>query len=75
MTNNLEEKMGAIGLKRNKIQKLKDFISQNNSSKNLIFHFGSNSVDFKHSEFDTEVLNNIAEKLIKQLEKDIESFD
>ena len=72
---NLENKMSAIGLKRNKIQKLKDFIDQNNSSKNIKFQFGANNVDFKDSEFENDVLNGIAEKLIKQLEKDIESLD
>ena len=72
---NLENKMSAIGLKRNKIQKLKDFIDQNNSSKNIKFQFGANNVDFKESEFENDVLNGIAEKLIKQLEKDIESLD
>ena len=72
---NLENKMSAIGLKRNKIQKLKDFIDQNNSSKNIKFQFGANNVDFKDLEFENDVLNGIAKKLIKQLEKDIESLD
>ena len=72
---NLENKMSAIGLKRNKIQKLKDFIDQNNSSKNIKFQFGANKVDFKDSEFENDVVNGIAKKLIKQLEKDIESLD
>ena len=72
---NLEKKMGAIGSKRNQIEKLKDFITQNNSSKNIRFQFGAKNVVFKESEFDNDILKNIAEKLIKQLEKDIESLD
>ena len=67
--------MSAIGLKRNKIEKLKIFIDQNNSSKNLIFHSGTNSVEFKDSEFENGLLNEIAEKLIDQLESEIESLD
>lgn len=72
---NLEKKMSAIGLKRNKIEKLKVFIDQKNSSKNLRFHFGTNTVDFKDSEFDNGLLNEIAEKLIVQLESEIESIE
>lgn len=67
--------MSAIGLKRNKIEKLKIFIDQKNSSKNVRFHFGSNSVDFKDFEFENGLLNEIAEKLIDRLESEIESLD
>ena len=72
---NLESKMSAIGLKRNKIEKLKVFIDQKNSSKNVRFHFGTNTVDFKDEEFDNGLLNEIAEKLIAQLETEIESLN
>jgi len=72
---NLENKMSAIGLKRNKIEKLKDFIDQNNSSKKVKFQFGTNTVDFKDSEFENALLNKIAEKFISQLETEIESLD
>ena len=72
---NIEDKMSAIGLKRNKIEKLKIFIDQNNSSKNLRFHFGSNSVDFKDGDFENGLLNEIAQKLITQLESEIEFLD
>lgn len=67
--------MSAIGLKRNKIEKLKDFIDQNNSSKKIKFHFGTNTVDFKHSEFENGLLNEIAEKFITRLKTEIESLD
>jgi len=72
---NLENKMSTIGLKRNKIEKLKDFIDQNNSSKNVRFNFGAKTVDFKDSEFENGLLNEIAQKLIKQLETEIKSLD
>ena len=72
---NLENKMSAIGLKRNKIEKLKDFIDQNNSSKKVKFQFGTNTVDFKDSEFENGLLNKIAENFITQLETEIESLD
>ena len=67
--------MRAIGLKRNKIEKLKVFINQKNSAKNVRFNFGSNTVDFKDEEFENGLLNEIAEKLITQLENEIESLD
>ena len=67
--------MSAIGLKRNKIEKLKIFIDQNNSSKNLRFQFGTSTVDFKDSEFENGLLNEIAQKLIDQLESEIESLN
>jgi len=67
--------MSAIGLKRNKIEKLKDFIDQNNSSKKVKFQFGTNTVDFKDSEFENGLLNKIAENFITQLETEIESLD
>ena len=54
--------MSAIGLKRNKIEKLKVFIDQKNASKNVRFHFGANTVDFKDEEFKNGILNEIAEK-------------
>ena len=72
---NLEKKMSAIGLKRNKIEKLRIFIDQNNSSKNLRFQFGTSTVDFKDSEFENGLLNEIAQKLIDQLESEIESLN
>lgn len=72
---NLEDKMSAIGLKRNKIEKLKVFIDQKNSSKNVRFNFGANTVDFKDEEFENGLLNEIAEKLITQLENEIKSLD
>ena len=72
---NLEDKMSAIGLKRNKIEKLKVFIDQKNSSKNVRFNFGANTVDFKDEEFENGLLNEIAEKLINQLENEIKSLD
>lgn len=72
---NLEDKMSTIGLKRNKIEKLKVFVDQNNSSKNIKFNFGANSVDFKDEEFENGLLNEIAEKLISQLENEIKSLD
>jgi len=72
---NLENKMSAIGLKRNKIEKLKVFIGQKNSSKNVRFHFGANTVDFKDEEFENGLLNEIAEKLIAQLEIEIEAIN
>lgn len=66
--------MSAIGSKLNKIESLKDFIKQENTSKNIKFQFGAKTVTFKDTDFENQILNNLAERIIKQLEKDIESL-
>ena len=71
----LTEKMNEIGELRNKVQKLKDFIAQDNASKNIRFAFGANSIDLKDSEFKDDYLNKVAESIIKHLNKEIDSLN
>ncbi|MGI9535065.1 MAG: hypothetical protein ACR2NW_08930 [Thermodesulfobacteriota bacterium] len=71
----LAAKMNEIGDLRNKVQKLKDFIDQENASKNLRFTFGANTIDFKDSEFKDNYLNKVAESILKKLNKDIENLN
>lgn len=71
----LAEKMNEIGDLRNKVQKLKDFINQENASKNLRFTFGANTIDLKDSEFDDNFLNEVAESILKKLNKDIDNLN
>ena len=71
----LAEKMNEIGNLRNKVQKLKDFIAQENASKNLRFTFGANTIDLKDSEFNDNYLNKVAESIIKHLNKEIDNLN
>ena len=71
----LAEKMNEIGNLRNKVQKLKDFIAQENASKNLRFTFGANTIDLKDFEFKDDYLNKVAESIINHLNSEIESLN
>jgi len=71
----LAEKMNEIGDLRNKVQKLKDFIAQENASKNLRFTFGANTIDIKDLDFKDDYLNKVAESIINHLNSEIDSLN
>ena len=71
----LKERMNEIGAMRNKVEKLKDFISQENSSKNLRFVSGSNRIELKDSDFENNYLNKVADSIVKQLNKEIDKLN
>ena len=71
----LAEKMNEIGELRNKVQKLKDFIAQENASKNVKFTFGANFIDLKDSELKDDYLNDLAETIIKYLNEEIDNLN
>ena len=71
----LAEKMNEIGVLRNKVEKLKDFIAQENASKNIRFTFGANTIDLKDSEFNDNYLNIVAESIIKHLSREIDTLN
>lgn len=67
--------MNEIGVLRNKVEKLKDFIAQENASKNIRFTFGANTIDLKDSEFNDNYLNKVAESIIKHLSREIDNLN
>ena len=71
----LAEKMNEIGNLRNKVQKLKDFIAQENASKNLRFTFGANTIDLRDFEFTDNYLNKVAESIINHLNSEIDRLN
>ena len=71
----LKERMNEIGVMRNKVEKLKDFINQENSSKNLRFVSGSNRIELKDSDFENNYLNKVADSILKQLNKEIDKLN